>query len=698
MDGDRGLRVLAHPDQWERCGHLDTTLVPGGGVTLTWCDADPAELGPPGTPAGLAFDGACRAYRTRPPSGRVEVLALSGQRGTGGAPLDRPVALAVDDADRLYVAETGTGLVHVLDLDAGRRLAATAVADPVDLACAGRLVWVLSTGPARLVRLEGHGGPFPGPPVRSPRCRGRLRPVRLALDAGEPVLLWSAPDPARTVVADLDGTVLVEVPGGTDLDVTPDGSLIVACGAGRSMRRFTPDGGLWVEAEPLDAPDHDGGAIAVAPNGRVAFTIAAGLGWTAGSAARHVTSGVVVGYRLDSGAPRTRWGRVFLDACVPPGTAIRVRAVTADDGDVPDPVPRHAPDRLVGPMPDLGDAPPMPSGAALAAAGGPQPVFRRTTGREQPWVQIDADDPFDTFEAPVVAAPGRYVWLELTLSGTARTSPKVRALRVEVPGHRLLYQLPRAWSRDEDDAAFLQRLLAPAEGLLHELDQAAADRVRLVDPATAPQEALGWLAGFAGLVLDRRWPDAARRTLIAEAFWLYRRRGTEGMLRRILKTYLGRSVVIVEEWRLRGLGGITLGTTRGGPPAPAVSGSARHTGSLGRFVLGESDRERDDSFAAFAHRFRVLVPGELTAEQRSVTADIIEAHKPAHTLGEVCELGPGMRVGRVHVGLTSFVGPQPGWERAVLGRVQLGRDGVVGSPAVGAQLGRSATVGEVRVG
>ena len=126
------------------------------------------------------------------------------------------------------------------------------------------------------------------------------------------------------------------------------------------------------------------------------------------------------------------------------------------------------------------------------------------------------------------------------LTGTERVTPRVRAMRVERPGHALLRALPRAWSRDDGDADFLQRFLAPAEGMLHELDERAAQRAVLVDPQATPQEALPWLASFAGLVLDRRWPGSARRGLIAEAYPLYRRRGTKAALTRILEIYLGR--------------------------------------------------------------------------------------------------------------------------------------------------------------
>ena len=176
----------------------------------------------------------------------------------------------------------------------------------------------------------------------------------------------------------------------------------------------------------------------------------------------------------------------------------------------------------------------------------------------------------------MLAAPGRYLWVQLVLRGTERVSPRVRALRVERPGHDLLNALPRSWSRDDDDADFLQRLLAPAEGMLHELDEWAERRAVLVDPRATPSAALDWLAGFAALALDQRWPETARRTLIAEVYQLYRRRGTKAALLRILAIYLGYPPQLVEAWQLRGLAGAVLGTR---PGALAATGGRRRVGT-----------------------------------------------------------------------------------------------------------------------
>lgn len=789
MDGDRGLSLLAHPDQWARCHHRYTALLPGGGVQLSWDDdpeasepgslarpVGPAEpLGPvePGGPAdplgpvepgGLAFDRWCRAYRCDPRAGYVTVHraaapapAATATAGPARAPttpspagdgilvpapmLRRPRGLAVDSAQRLYIAESGTGSVYVVDLWTERLLRRVPVhvpgrrGQPVDVAAYRCGAVVLLRRPAALVELRGRAGPRPGPPLLPPRCRGPLAPHRVAAGPdGEVFVLWRQPDGARAIIAAPDGTVLLdaspELAGATDVEVTGSGTLVVARAPGRSFLRFVRHGSGWLELEPVAADSYDGGAVAVAPDGAVAFTTrtagrggtgraagtghaagTGGIGWTGGFGARYRTTGRVVTYRLDSGAYRTRWGRLFVDARIPAGTGVRVRFLSGDDDQTRDPLDASPPEHGGGAVrrPDL--TPPLPSQAALeqmytgpadtadtAGASAPVALLRRPTGRERPWAQIAADDRFETYEAPVLAAPGRYLWVVFELSGSSRATPRVRSMRVERPGHRLLDHLPRLWSRDPSDADFLQRFLAPAEGILHELDERAASRSLLLDPAVAPQEALAWLASFAGLVLDRRWPESARRTLVAEAFGLFRRRGTLPMLSRILEIYLGYPPVLVEQWRLRGLGGAVLGDDPTAPAAAVVGAGIRTGGTVGGLTLG-GPTVGEDGFRTSAHRFTVLIPADLSAAQLDVVRAILDAHRPAHTVADICELGYGMRVGRrLHVGLTSVVGPGASWGPAVVGQVAVGGDGVVGTPAVGARLGTDSTVGRVRVG
>src|SRR5215471_13397927 len=97
---------------------------------------------------------------------------------------------------------------------------------------------------------------------------------------------------------------------------------------------------------PLTATAYDGHGIVLTPNGRIAYWTAKGLRYAVAARLKYVDSGRVTTFRLDSGEFFTTWGRIFLDACIPEGTALRLDCVTADEPpDDPD-LPRTLPANL----------------------------------------------------------------------------------------------------------------------------------------------------------------------------------------------------------------------------------------------------------------------------------------------------------------------------------------------------------------
>jgi phage tail-like protein len=636
-----------------------------------------------------------------------------------------PRGLAVDGQQILYVIESGAAAVHVVDLESQRlrrrivlRHGRAGGPRPVDVAATCCQAVVLTQDPVSLLLLRGRRGPLPGPDLVRPAAARSGPPFRVACSPGparggdcateetrdDVLVLWPGSACWSALVAAADGTVVAAVPGASDLAVGPDGVLVVAgptpaAGGMASLRRFRRHGDSWAELAPLGAPGYDGGAIGFAPDGRVAFSTEHGFGWSTGPRVSYPQAGTVVTYRLDSGQYRTRWGRMLVEACIPARTGVRARFLSSDADQVDDPLEPAPPEHGGYPVPAPDATPPLPSASALARTNDWSTLYRRADGMAglDPAAGPAGDDGLQTYETPVTATPGRYLWLVLELTGQGRSTPSVRSVRIERPGHRLLAQLPRMWSRNEPDAGFLQRYLAPAEGLLHELDLRAANRDLIADPRTVPDDALAWLAGLVGLALDQRWPAGALRRLLAQAFDLFRIRGTQGCLERILALYLDRPVAVVERWRMRGLAGTVLGAPTAQVRAPAVGGAAATSGALGRFQVGGT-APGADGFNPTAHRFVVLVPAELTEEQRQVISVIVEQHKPAHTLAEICELGSGMRVGRqLHVALTSVVGP-PAQRQVVVGQVLVGGDRVIGLPAVGSRLGDTSVLAGVQVG
>src|SRR6185295_4945256 len=117
---------------------------------------------------------------------------------------------------------------------------------------------------------------------------------------------------------------------------------------------------------------------------------------------------------FDSGEPGCVWHRLMLDAVIPGGGALGVRARAADD---PDLLTRMAWRQQPTPY--------------LRGGGAEIPYY-------DPWPDRRGDDPTDrertgTWELLFQEIRGRYLQLELSIAGTGRSTPELRALRAWFP-------------------------------------------------------------------------------------------------------------------------------------------------------------------------------------------------------------------------------------------------------------------------
>lgn len=441
--------------------------------------------------------------------------------------------------------------------------------------------------------------------------------------------------------------------------------------------------------------------------------------------------GRVETWALDSGSFACHWHRLFVDVCLPPGTRLRVEARSADDLP-PWEVRRGArpPQDLAGdkppppPAPPLSDPwPPLASRSADDQEGWQllSVPDRRPALADQPLERPAAGNgEMETLEWLVSTPPGRYLWLRLHLEGDGRRSPVVYALRVSQPRPPLLERLPAFWRADPEAGERSERLLALFEGPLTELEHRSEALLRLFLPALTPAEALPWLAGFLALTYHDQVPERVRRQLLAEIATLYRQRGTRPGLERLLSILAeapaGAPVVIVEAFRLRRRTAALLGEPTVLGPALELGG---REGALGLDPLaidplaigssGDYDEERmalahgallatrasersagnspcpstdppsplaSDPlrrwFRQRAHRFTVLVPRCRTAALEVVLEQALQAHKPAHTLHQLCWIEAGYCLAQgVRVGLHRL-GPSPRAAPPVLGQALLG--------------------------
>ena len=358
----------------------------------------------------------------------------------------------------------------------------------------------------------------------------------------------------------------------------------------------------------------------------------------------------VPGGPFDSDIPGCVWHRLLLDAYIPSACDVLVRARAADDPD------------LLAQMNWL-----------------PQPdLYQRSGGAELPfydpwacdvWVQ---DPPVrertGTWEILLQEVNGRYLELELTIQGTGRSTPALRALRAWYP--RFSYSdhyLPAIYREEPVAASFIERWLANFEGLYTNLEDKIEHVAELFDPCTTPAEALDWLASWLGLALDPHWTEDRRRFFIRHAMDFYRLRGTLQGVEVSMRLYIDSkvdaslfdpscvgkgNVRIVERFRTRGIG------------CQAYDPPDEH----GRRNLRPiSIQDIIDN----AHRFTVLVPYTLADDQQDIVQRIVSLAKPAHTEFDVQRYWDLFRVGEAQLGLDTRLGDSSQFSAMLLGDAYL---------------------------
>lgn len=745
IDAPPRFALMLGTGAWQRCAFDANATLVDGVVQLGW--STQSEGGVPQAVsdragAGLAFDAHCRLFHSVPGEHRLEralwaavdparpkdAQAVADVLGEGSAPVGgefaptgpapisfTPRALACDTQDHLFVLDTLANQVRVVDLQQRRVLRSQPLpAGAVDIAWFDGWLYGLSGAstaqPAQLWRLSATRGlqavDAPVEPLQQPARLAFARDGRLFVlqrvheadaaiaELGRPGAWLVAPrfiafDGGIAPFAFASDLVCVcdrDDAGGED----DDEHLVVACRGEEDFVRTDLSHAPYALVEPLTARRYDGLGIAATPDGRVAYWTPKGARHATSSRLRYRSPGRVTGFRLDSGSHQTVWGRVLVDACLPPNTSIRVHCIVSDDEDEAARVARTPP-MSVSLAPIANEAhTPLPLEALMpdAEAAG-QALFRRTDGSEQPWL-IERQR-FDTFETPSPATRGRYLWLVFDLGGNSRATPRLRSVRAEFPGHDWLRRLPQLYSRDEAMRGFLQRYLAPEAGLVNDLALQSEDRHALLKPLSVAATALPWLANWIGLTLDERWSEAARRRFIHEAAWLFRLRGTVWAVKRMLEIVAGAPVVLVEQFRLRGLGRVGDDQGGNGWDEPALLGMGfRVGGPVGAQAVTGDAAVIEDSFSTHAHRFTVMVQAELDAEMEAVLQHLLEVHRPTHTLFTLCSVGAGMRIGRgLRLELSSILGRSGGFSTLQVGAGTLGRSQVLGRPANGIRPGNA---------
>jgi phage tail-like protein len=617
-----------------------------------------------------------------------EAVRLPVLRGPGAAPgaLKTPTGLVIANTptgQRLYVAEAGNHRIQAIDLATQQPMGVWSQADPYaapvhgsdpgqltapwDLAIdrAGD-VYVVDRGNARVQRFSWRGevrAEFWARIATAPDRPRRPRRIAIAGEAGTERLFIldddASEDGPRVVIANVadDPLPLVSWPVGAEmpepvaLAVLEEEETVYVAGATGAIARFTFEGTL----------------LAVMPgHGRPLAALTAGC---AGDLLAASGDGLPIDrYLPEGGFLPSGWFQVGPFATE--GTALawhrwRVAAdqlganahlqlfTRAADADPlvppPDPPLGTADEPFAGwfALPaDERDVLVLSDRVRQTLAEGPPPPGQRDDeGGRQP----------------------AHVWLGGMLTGDGLASPVLRQMRLDQTPETALAALPAMYRDGARRRLPLDLLIAHIESELGSVRAALADMPRLVDPAGTPAGWLPWLASWLDLTLDEEWSETEQREAIAGAMALHARRGTVAGVRALLERDAGVAARIEEPGAMVNLFALderaVLGFTTGLAPGDAQGVILGTTAMLGASELIPAEETGVPLFSDVAHRFRVLVYAVelLDPQTRPRIQRILDREKPAHTVYELCEIGPRMRVGlQARLGIDSIVGgPAP---------------------------------------
>lgn len=388
-------------------------------------------------------------------------------------------------------------------------------------------------------------------------------------------------------------------------------------------------------------PLPDGLTARLVAVGSEAYAHAGGGDWhqLAGQAPFYQRIATITYPALDGKDPTCTWDRIFLDAAIPSGTGLTIETAVSGEEQ-----PAGRLDWVTQPAPCL-----------------------RPDGAEQPgWAPFSAAEQSagntGTWETFLQHARGRYLHIRLTLAGTGRRSPLIRAIRAAYPRTSVLVEgLPAVYQDDATAADLLDRYLANPTGTLVDLARRVTDVRVYMDPYTVPAEYLDWLATWLGVIFQASWDARRRRLFLAYAMQLFAYRGTvPGMV-----------------WALR------LALEPRPDPSIFTLDVSAYTGEPGEECAAPPLFRIVEPFGSERGIFRVLLFTEQGADERSLlqtVRPVIDANRPAHTAYSI-HIVHGMQVGDAWVGVNTVLEGQGAPLPILLARTLLGHGTLAGPPA-----------------
>lgn len=216
---------------------------------------------------------------------------------------------------------------------------------------------------------------------------------------------------------------------------------------------------------------------------------------------------------VDSGENGFRWGRVVVEAALPPDTALRVYAYASDT-------------RQWGEWADLD-------------AG-----LKTLEGDPRPWLGELFGPPAAESGDFYLKSRGRYLWLMLELAAAGEQAPEIRSLRLRMGGDHMRDYLPALYQEED----FTYRFLSIFNSMYADMERAIDGLSGQMDYERAEGPLLHYLASW--VCIEGGGAAEALRARIRTALRDYEERYTVEGVRRSIRRLTGRDAILLEPFQV----------------------------------------------------------------------------------------------------------------------------------------------------
>lgn len=140
---------------------------------------------------------------------------------------------------------------------------------------------------------------------------------------------------------------------------------------------------------------------------------------------------------------------------------------------------------------------------------------------------------------------GRYVWFYLKAESSTDIS-EIKFIRIDFPKTSWIEYLPQVYQKQQYNSNFLERFLAIFQNMYEDQSELIENITEIFDPDSADKMFLDWLAEWIAIDNVNIWNENQLRYLIKNAINLYKIRGTQEYLLKLVKLYTGYDAYIME--------------------------------------------------------------------------------------------------------------------------------------------------------